>query len=53
MRIRRAIIPVIVALGVAGSVLGGAAAPAAFAQGPVVHAVAASPGAVSHMYMYG
>jgi hypothetical protein len=37
MRIRQAIIPVILALGVAGSILAGAAAPAAAAQAPAAH----------------
>jgi hypothetical protein len=43
MRIRRAIIPAILALGVAGSILAGSAVPAAVAQAPAAHAVAASP----------
>ena len=35
MRIRRALIPVILALGAAGSILAGAVAPAVAAQAPV------------------
>jgi hypothetical protein len=42
MRIRRAIIPVILALGVAGSILAGSAAPAAVAQGHATHSLATS-----------
>jgi len=40
MRIRQAIIPVILALGVAGSILAGSAAPAAAAQAPAAHVLA-------------
>jgi hypothetical protein len=43
MSIRRIIIPAIVALGVAGSILAGSAGSAAVAQGSAVHAVAAAP----------
>ena len=39
MIIRRAIIPVIVALGAAGSILAGSAGPAVAAQAPAAHAV--------------
>ena len=39
MRIKRAIIPVILALSAAGSILAASAAPAAAAQAPSVHAV--------------
>ncbi len=46
MRIRQAIIPVILALGVAGSILAGAVAPAVAAQAP-----AASSAAI--MYVHG
>ncbi len=43
MRIRQSvIIPAILALSVAGSILAGSAAPAVGAQGTAVHAVAAS-----------
>ena len=42
MNIRRILIPTIVALGFAGSILAGAAAPAAVAQGAAVHAQAAA-----------
>ncbi len=42
MRIRRALIPVILALGAAGSILAGSAAPAVAVQAaPAVHAVPA------------
>ena len=37
MRIRRVIIPIILALGTAGSILAGSAVPAAAAQAPVAH----------------
>ena len=44
MRIRRTvIIPAILALSVAGSILAGSAAPAVGAQGTTVHAVAMAP----------
>jgi hypothetical protein len=49
--IKRVIIPVILALGVAGSILAGSAAPAVSAQGHAVHAVASS--AVPKMHYYG
>lgn len=42
MNIRRILIPTMVALGVAGSILASAAAPAALAQGTAVHAQAAA-----------
>jgi hypothetical protein len=42
MNIRRILIPTMVALGVAGSILASAAAPAALAQGNAVHAQAAA-----------
>jgi hypothetical protein len=42
MRIRRALIPVILALGAAGSILAGSVAPAVAVQAaPAVHAVSA------------
>lgn len=50
MRIRRAIIPVILALGAAGSILAGSAAPAVAAQGHAAHSVAVS--AVPKMHYY-
>jgi hypothetical protein len=40
MRIRRVIIPVLLALGVAGSVLAGSAVPTVAAQAPAAHALA-------------
>jgi hypothetical protein len=40
MSIKRAIIPVILALGVAGSILAGSAAPAVAAQAPAAHVLA-------------
>jgi len=44
MHIRRSvIIPAILALSVAGSILAGSAAPAVAAQGTTAHAVAAAP----------
>jgi hypothetical protein len=44
MRIRRAvIIPAILALGAAGSILAGSAAPAVAAQAPSAHVLAMSP----------
>jgi hypothetical protein len=43
MRIRRIIIPVIVTLGAAGSILVGSAAPTALAQASNTHVVAAAP----------
>jgi hypothetical protein len=39
MRIRRAIIPVILALGAAGSILASSAAPAVAASAPAAHVV--------------
>lgn len=41
MRIRRAIIPVILALGAAGSILAASAAPAVAASAPAAHVVMA------------
>ena len=49
MHIRRSvIIPAILALAAAGSILVGSAAPAVAAQGTTVHAVAAVPGTWLH-----
>jgi hypothetical protein len=48
MRIRRIIIPVIVTLGAAGSILVGSAAPAALAQASPVHVAAAAPNTYFH-----
>jgi hypothetical protein len=42
MRIRRAIIPAILAFGIAGSILAGTAVPATAAQAPTVHRVSAA-----------
>jgi hypothetical protein len=54
MRIGRAIIiPVILALGVAGSVLSGSAMAAAARHAPSVHAQAAAASAKPHMYYHG
>jgi len=47
MRIGRVIIPAIVALGTAGSILAASAAPAVSAQAPDVHVVA-----ISHTHFY-
>jgi hypothetical protein len=43
MRIRRAVVPVILALGVAGSILTGSTVSVTIAQAPSVHVLAASP----------
>ncbi len=49
MRIRRSvIIPVILALSAAGSILAGSAAPAVGAQGTTAHVVAAAPATWYH-----
>ena len=51
MRIRRAIIiPAILALSAAGSILAGSAVPAAAAQAPSVHVVAVAPSAHPNTY---
>jgi hypothetical protein len=52
MRIRQVIIPVIVALGAAGSIFAASAVPTVAAQAPAAHAVAMSPHMTSHMYYY-
>jgi hypothetical protein len=52
MRIRRIIIPVIVALGAAGTILASSAVPTVAAQAPAAHALAMKSHAVSHMYYY-
>jgi hypothetical protein len=50
MRIRRAlVVPAILALGVAGSILAGSAVPLATAHAQTVHAVAADPD--THVWM--
>jgi hypothetical protein len=49
MRIRRAIVPVIVAFGVAGSILAGSTVSVTVAQAPSVHMLAAAP----NTYYYG
>jgi hypothetical protein len=51
MSIKRAIIPVILALGVAGSILVGSAAPAMAAQAPAAH-VTASGSANPNTYIH-
>jgi TRAP-type mannitol/chloroaromatic compound transport system permease large subunit len=52
MRIRRVIIPVILALGAAGSILVGSAAPTVAAQAPAAHALAISSHSVPKMHYY-
>jgi hypothetical protein len=53
MRIRRTIIiPAILALGAAGSILAGSAGPAAAAQAPVVHVLAAPKTAAAPNSLY-
>ena len=51
MRIRRVIIPLIVALGAAGSIMVGSAAPTVAAQAPAAHALS-SPHFVPMMHYY-
>jgi hypothetical protein len=47
MRIRKAVIvPAILALGVAGSILAGSTAPVAVAQAPAAHVLASGPNTV-------
>jgi hypothetical protein len=49
MRIRRTIIiPAIMALSAAGSILSGSAGPTATAQAPAVHVLAAAPNSLYH-----
>jgi len=43
MRIRRAIVPVILAFGVTGSILAGSTVSVTIAQAPSVHVLAAAP----------
>jgi hypothetical protein len=52
MRIRRAIIPVILALGAAGSILAASAAPAAAAQAPAASVSAATSTVSPNVYMH-
>ena len=52
MRIRRVIIPVILALGAAGSILVGSAAPTVAAQAPAAHALAMSSHVTPKMHYY-
>jgi hypothetical protein len=52
MGIRRILIPAIVALGAAGSILAGSAVPAAVAQAPAVHAQAAAPHMIPLTYYH-
>jgi hypothetical protein len=47
MSIRRVLVPVIVALGMAGSILVGSAAPTVAAQAPSAHAIAVAHGSMS------
>lgn len=53
MRVRQAIITVVLALGAAGSILSGSALPAVAAQAPAAHALATSSHAVPYIYHYG
>ena len=54
MRIRRTvIIPAILALSAAGSILSGSAGPAATAQAPAVHVLAATPKAAPNSLYHG
>ena len=54
MRIRRdLIIPAILALGVAGSLLTGSAVPVAAGLAPTVHVQAVAPSAALHIYLHG
>jgi hypothetical protein len=53
MRIRQAIIPVILALGAAGSILSASAVPVVAAQAPAAHALATSSHVVPYIYHYG
>lgn len=53
MRVRRAIIPVILALGAAGSILSGSAVPAVTAQAPAAHALAMSHSATPMIFFHG
>ncbi len=54
MRIRRAvIIPAMLALGAAGSILAGSAAPVAAAQAPSAHVLAAASSASPNILYYG
>jgi TRAP-type mannitol/chloroaromatic compound transport system permease large subunit len=52
MRIRRVIIPVILALGAAGTILVGSAAPTVAAQAPAAHALAMNAHSVPKMHYY-
>jgi hypothetical protein len=53
MRIRRAIIPVILALGAAGSIMSGSAIPTVAAQAPAAHALAMSSHMTPELYFHG
>jgi hypothetical protein len=54
MRIRRAIIiPVILALGAAGSILAGSAVPVAAAQAPIAHVLSTASSASPNVYYNG
>jgi hypothetical protein len=52
MRIRQAIVTVILALGAAGSIALGSTAPAVAAQAPAAHALASSSHLVPRMHYY-
>ena len=52
MRIRKIIIPLIVALGAAGSILAGSAVPTVAAQAPAAHALAMTSHMAPHMHYY-
>ena len=48
MRIKQAIVPVIVAFGMAGSIMAGSAVSVTVAQAPSVHVLAATPNIYYH-----
>ena len=52
MLMRRVIIPVILALGAAGSILAGSAVPTVAAQAPTAHALAMTSHVVPHMHYF-
>jgi hypothetical protein len=53
MTIRRAIIPVILALGTAGSIMAGSTVPAMAAQAPAAHVLSTTSHASSYTYVRG
>jgi hypothetical protein len=52
MRIRRIIIPLILALGAAGSIVASSAVPTVAAQAPAAHALAMTSHIVPHMHYF-